>query len=151
MGTCSSSTNILGWAVAQRRCLNDSTIPVKATTLDPKLAAKGCQINLHCHFTRALFFSANKASPAVEKGESFQNIKKKLTNGLIFNFITCSMGIFHTANEERCGQGYGPVHANLLKHNPSYLSDNTRTFSSFSVGCCINRGKVICYQLEFGK
>ena len=24
-------------------------------------------------------------------------------------------------------------------------------FSSFSVGCCINRGKVICYQLEFGK
>ena len=24
-------------------------------------------------------------------------------------------------------------------------------FSGFSVGCCINREKVICYQLEFGK
>ena len=26
-----------------------------------------------------------------------------------------------------------------------------QTFSGFSVGCCINREKVICYQLEFGK
>ena len=25
------------------------------------------------------------------------------------------------------------------------------SFSGFSVGCCINREKVICYQLEFGK
>ena len=30
---------------------------------------------------------------------------------------------------------------------PGYIN----AFSGFSVGCCINREKVICYQLEFGK
>ena len=84
MGACSSSTNILGWAVAQRRCLNDSTIPVKATTLDPKLAAKGCQINLHCHFTRALFFLQTRLAQQWRKVNHYKTLKKnELTNGLI--------------------------------------------------------------------
>ena len=30
-------------------------------------------------------------------------------------------------------------------------NDNRPVFSGFSVGCCINREKVICYQLEFEK
>ena len=46
------------------------------------------------------------------------------------------------------------------KQHPSYIAmcvhlpcDQllAEIFSGFSVGCCINREKVICYQLEFGK
>ena len=33
----------------------------------------------------------------------------------------------------------------------SDLGAQSCSFSGFSVGCCVNREKVICYQLEFGK
>ena len=40
MGTRSSNTKNRGWAVARRRWLNGSTIPVQVPTTDAKLAAK---------------------------------------------------------------------------------------------------------------
>ena len=48
MGTHSSSTKNQGWAVAQRRCLNGSTIPAQGPTLDAKLAASGQGTELTC-------------------------------------------------------------------------------------------------------
>ena len=39
--------------MARRRCLNGSTISVQAPIQDARLAARGYQINLHCHFTHA--------------------------------------------------------------------------------------------------
>ena len=39
----------------------------------------------------------------------------------------------------------------LLKVRPCKVHHDFVFFSGFSVGCCINIEKVICYQLEFGK
>ena len=53
MGARSSSTKNWRWTVAQRRCLNGSTIPPQGPTLDAKLAARVYQIDLHYHFVQA--------------------------------------------------------------------------------------------------
>ena len=64
MGARSSTTNNWGWAVAQRRCLNDSIIPVQAPTLDAKLTARRYHINLHRRIAHA---SSRPTWPTVEK------------------------------------------------------------------------------------
>ena len=61
ISTCSSSTKKWGWAVAWRRCLNNSTILVQVATLDWKLADRATKLTcIPC--ASFFFFSQTKSA-----------------------------------------------------------------------------------------
>ena len=135
MGARSSTTNNWGWAVAQRRCLNDSIIPVQAPTLDAKLTARRYHINLHRRIARA---SSRPTWPTVEKAAlcslpSFhdicqlqytnfmlqvRNTANKAMDGCVQNFATSCCDAWSTSEWSMWQLVYMssadiPIHKNL--------------------------------------
>ena len=110
MGTRSSSTNIWGWAVTRRTCLNGSTIPTQGPTSDAKLTAMGP--NELASSVRPWFV---EVSPTVEKAVSCYKVDRFIASLLSIRGVQLSLAVrkFCAAGEERCERGHGWVRANL--------------------------------------
>ena len=100
VGARSSSTKNWGWPVAQRRCLNGSTILVQAPTLDAKLAAKGY---LLCQGQP----NSEESSIVVESRSTCSPVAKHLQRSSLAVWEFCAAG------KEHFEQGHRQVCANL--------------------------------------
>ena len=89
---CSPSTNNWEWAVARRRCLNGSTIPLQAPIPDAKLASKGTEsIHLCCPHKP----NGWESCIVLESGPSLSLVAKLL------QCLSLAVHKFHIAIEER--------------------------------------------------
>ena len=105
MGTCSSSKN-WGWAVARKRCLNDSTIPMQVPTSDAKLAVRGYWIDL-------LVALPMLRQRQPDSGESFIVLEYTLTHSLAAKLLSvCHLQYVNFVLQVKnaaCEWGYGRV------------------------------------------